>query len=154
MSNQIIAAEALTKRFGGFTAVDKVSFKVDKGEIVGLIGPNGSGKSTIFNMLSGALKPTSGSVSFKGQEIGGYLPNKICHMGIGRTFQIPRPIKRLSILENVVVAAYFGGDESGSQSAAFDSARTALEMVGLSTDPAKGISTLGAAGLKLSLIHI
>ena len=87
-----------------FTAVDNVSFKVDEGEIVGLIGPNGSGKSTIFNMISGALKPTSGSVLFKGQEIGGNLPNKICHMGIGRTFQIPRPIKRLSILENVVVA--------------------------------------------------
>ena len=77
MANQIIATEALTKRFGGFTAVDNVSFKVDEGEIVGLIGPNGSGKSTIFNMISGALKPTSGSVLFKGQEIGGNLPNKI-----------------------------------------------------------------------------
>ena len=74
MANQIIAAEALTKRFGGFTAVDNVSFRVDKGEIVGLIGPNGSGKSTIFNMISGALKPTSGSVLFKGQEIGKFPP--------------------------------------------------------------------------------
>ncbi|MBH67814.1 MAG: ABC transporter ATP-binding protein [Rhodospirillaceae bacterium] len=148
MSDQIIAAEALTKRFGGFTAVNNVSFKVEKGEIVGLIGPNGSGKSTIFNMLSGALKPTSGSVLFKGREIGGNLPNKICHMGIGRTFQIPRPIKRLSILENVVVAAYFGQDEFGSRSAAFESARMALEMVGLPIDPGVRISSLGAAGLK------
>ena len=148
MANQIIAAEALTKRFGGFTAVDNVSFRVDKGEIVGLIGPNGSGKSTIFNMISGALKPTSGSVLFKGQEIGGNLPNKICHMGIGRTFQIPRPIKRLSILENVLVASYFGQNGKESQAASFDSARDALEMVGLSTDKGAGISTLGAAGLK------
>ena len=64
MSEPIIAAESLVKRFGGFTAVNNVSFKVDEGEIVGLIGPNGSGKSTIFNMLSGALKPTEGSVKF------------------------------------------------------------------------------------------
>ena len=148
MANQIIATEALTKRFGGFTAVDNVSFKVDEGEIVGLIGPNGSGKSTIFNMISGALKPTSGSVLFKGQEIGGNLPNKICHMGIGRTFQIPRPIKRLSILENVVVAAYFGQNGKESQAASFASAKDALEMVGLPTDSGASISTLGAAGLK------
>ena len=148
MANQIIAAEALTKRFGGFTAVDNVSFRVDKGEIVGLIGPNGSGKSTIFNMISGALKPTSGSVLFKGQEIGGNLPNKICHMGIGRTFQIPRPIKRLSILENVLVAAYFGQNSKESPAASFDSAKDALEMVGLPTDKGASISTLGAAGLK------
>ncbi|MBT4355439.1 MAG: ATP-binding cassette domain-containing protein, partial [Rhodospirillaceae bacterium] len=110
MTEPIIVAEALVKRFGGFTAVNNVSFKVDEGEIVGLIGPNGSGKSTIFNMISGALRPTSGSVRFKGREIGGLLPNKICHMGIGRTFQIPRPIHRLSILENALVAAYFGQD--------------------------------------------
>ena len=148
MANQIIATEALTKRFGGFTAVDNVSFKVDEGEIVGLIGPNGSGKSTIFNMISGALRPTSGSVLFKGQEIGGNLPNKICHMGIGRTFQIPRPIKRLSILENVVVAAYFGQNGSVSQASSFDAAKDALEMVGLPTDRGASISTLGAAGLK------
>ena len=148
MANQIIATEALTKRFGGFTAVDNVSFKVDEGEIVGLIGPNGSGKSTIFNMISGALRPTSGSVLFKGQEIGGNLPNKICHMGIGRTFQIPRPIKRLSILENVVVAAYFGQNGRVSQASSFDAAKDALEMVGLPTDRGASISTLGAAGLK------
>ena len=148
MANQIIATEALTKRFGGFTAVDNVSFKVDEGEIVGLIGPNGSGKSTIFNMISGALRPTSGSVLFKGQEIGGNLPNKICHMGIGRTFQIPRPIKRLSVLENVVVAAYFGQNGKVSQATSFDAAKDALEMVGLPTDRGASISTLGAAGLK------
>ena len=148
MSEPIIAAESLVKRFGGFTAVNKVSFEVDEGEIVGLIGPNGSGKSTIFNMLSGALKPTEGSVKFKGAEIGGKLPNKICHLGIGRTFQIPRPIHRLSILENAVVAAYFGQDGFGSREQAFDSAKSALEMVGLPTDPGAEISSLGAAGLK------
>ena len=148
MAEPIIAAEALVKRFGGFTAVNNVSLKVDEGEIVGLIGPNGSGKSTIFNMISCALRPTSGSIRFQGKEIGGLLPNKICHMGIGRTFQIPRPIHRLSILENALVAAYFGQDGSSTRSESYEAARRALDMVGLPTTAGVEISTLGAAGLK------
>ena len=144
----LLEVKNVSKSFGGVKANVDISVSVEQGSIVGLIGPNGSGKSTIFNMISGALKPTSGSVLFKGQEIGGNLPNKICHMGIGRTFQIPRPIKRLSILENVVVAAYFGQNGKESQAASFDSAKDALEMVGLPTDSGASISTLGAAGLK------
>src|SRR4029079_1023710 len=85
------------KRFGGFTAVSSVSFKVDQGEILGLIGPNGSGKSTIFKMLSGTLSPTSVSIVFGGTEIAGLAPHRIINRGIGRTFQIPRPFRRLSI---------------------------------------------------------
>ncbi len=148
MAEPILAVEALVKRFGGFTAVNDVSFSVEEGEIVGLIGPNGSGKSTIFNVVSGALKPTAGSVRFNGREIGGLLPNRICHLGLSRTFQIPRPIKRLSVLENVVVAGYFGQDGIGSRREAFDAARQALEIVGLPFDAETRISTLGAAGLK------
>jgi len=148
MVEPILAVEGLVKRFGGFTAVNDVSFNVRKGEIVGLIGPNGSGKSTIFNMISGALKPTAGSVRFQGREIGGNLPAKICHAGIGRTFQIPRPFLRLSILENVVVAGYFGQDGLGSRGQAFETAERALNMVGLPTSQDAEISTLGAAGLK------
>ena len=124
------------------------NLEIKAGEVHAIMGPNGSGKSTIFNMLSGALKPTEGSVKFKGAEIGGKLPNKICHLGIGRTFQIPRPIHRLSILENVVVAGYFGQDGIGSREQAFDAAKSSLEMVGLPTDHGVAISTLGAAGLK------
>ena len=148
MAEPILAVEALVKRFGGFTAVNNVSFAVEQGEIVGLIGPNGSGKSTIFNVVAGALKPTSGSVRFRGREIGGQLPNRICHVGISRTFQIPRPIKRLSILDNVVVAGYFGQDGIGSRTQAFDAAHQALDMVGLPTAAGTEVSTLGAAGLK------
>ena len=144
MAEPIIAAEALVKRFGGFTAVNNVSLKVDEGEIVGLIGPNGSGKSTIFNMISGALRPTSGSIRFQGKEIGGLLPNKICHMGIGRTFQIPRPIHRLSILENALVAAYFGQDGSSTRSESYEAARRALDMVGLPTTAAVSYTHLRA----------
>lgn len=148
MGDAILTAEALTKRFGGFTAVDNVSFEVGQGEILGLIGPNGSGKSTIFNLISGALAPTQGSIKFEGREIGGMQPNRICHIGIGRTFQIPRPIHRLSILENVAVAGYYGRSGLKSQKVAWEAAEEALDLVGLPTDPHTGTDVLGAAGLK------
>jgi len=103
-----IRVENLHKAFGGFTAVNHVSFAVARGEILGLIGPNGSGKSTIFNMLSGTLVPTSGSIEFDGAEIAGTAPHRIINRGIGRTFQIPRPFHRLSMFENVALAGYYG----------------------------------------------
>ena len=84
----MLVVEGLVKRFGGFTAVSNVSFKVDQGEILGLIGPNGSGKSTIFNMLSGTFPPSAGSIVFEGHEIGGLPPHRIINRGIGRPFQI------------------------------------------------------------------
>ena len=143
----MLVVEGLTKRFGGFTAVDAVSFKVDEGEILGLIGPNGSGKSTIFNMLSGTLAPNAGTIRFQGREIGGTAPHRIINAGVGRTFQIPRPFRRLSILENVVLAGYFG-QEQRSRSGAEESAREALAMVGLPFDPDTRVDGLGAAGLK------
>ena len=104
----MLVVEGLIKRFGGFTAVNKVSFKVDRGEILGLIGPNGSGKSTIFNLLSGTLSATAGSMQFDGAEIAGLAPHRIINSGIGRTFQIPRPFHRLTLFENVALAGYFG----------------------------------------------
>ena len=144
----MLAVEGLTKRFGGFTAVEGVGFQVEEGEILGLIGPNGSGKSTIFNLLSGTLTPTAGSVRFQGREIAGLPPNRICHRGIGRTFQIPRPFKRLSLLENVAVSAYFGEDPRPSRAKAWAHAEEALAMVHLPTDPHTGVGGLGASGLK------
>src|SRR5262249_58071390 len=81
----VLAVEGLYKRFGGFTAVSNVSFKVDQGEILGLIGPNGSGKSTIFNMLSGTFPPTAGSIVFESREIAGLAPHPLLHPRIRRT---------------------------------------------------------------------
>src|SRR6185312_12556291 len=104
----MLEVNGLVKRFGGFTAVNNVSFRVDGGEILGLIGPNGSGKSTIFNMLSGTLAPTAGSISFAGGEIAGLPPHRIINSGIGRTFQIPRPFRKLSVFENVALAGFYG----------------------------------------------
>ena len=137
----------LVKRFGGFTAVDNVSFTVDKGEILGLIGPNGSGKSTIFNLLSGTLAPNAGSIRFHGREIAGRPPHRIINQGIGRTFQIPRPFRRLSLFDNVVLAGFYGQGRH-SRARAFEAAERALGLVGLPTDRDTPVTGLGAAGLK------
>jgi branched-chain amino acid transport system ATP-binding protein len=143
----VLEVAGLIKRFGGFTAVGNVSFKVDQGEILGLIGPNGSGKSTIFNMLSGTFPPTAGSIRFQDREIAGMPPHRIIHQGIGRTFQIPRPFRRLSIFENVVLAGFYGSHGT-TRAGAFQAAERALDLVGLSHDRAAPVSGLGAAGLK------
>jgi branched-chain amino acid transport system ATP-binding protein len=143
----VLTVEGLTKRFGGFTAVSQVSFTVEKGQIVGLIGPNGSGKSTIFNMLSGTLAPDAGSIRFEGREIAGQPPHRIINLGIGRTFQIPRPFRRLSILENVALAGFFGQGRR-SRREAFESAERALGLVGLPADREATVDGLGAAALK------
>jgi branched-chain amino acid transport system ATP-binding protein len=143
----VLVVEGLFKRFGGFTAVNHVSFTVDQGEILGLIGPNGSGKSTIFNMLSGTLPPTAGSIMFDGHEIAGLAPHRIINRGIGRTFQIPRPFHRLTIFDNVALAGYFGQGRH-SRTKAEEAAGRALAMVGLPTDRQASVDGLGAAGLK------
>ena len=144
----MLAVEGLTKRFGGFLAVSEVSFEVREGEILGLIGPNGSGKSTTFNLIAGTLRPTSGSILLDGKEIAGQPAHKICHYGVGRTFQIPRPFRKLSLLENVTLAAYYGEAGGISRAEAEHRAAEALDMVGLPTDRGATTNGLGAAALK------
>jgi branched-chain amino acid transport system ATP-binding protein len=138
----------LTKRFGGFTALNDVSFEVREGEILGLIGPNGSGKTTAFNCISGALAPTAGTITFKGQSIAGLTPDAICHRGLARTFQIPRPFRKLTILENVAVAAHYGATERLNEREARRRAGQILDMVGSPTDADAMPTLLGAGGLK------
>jgi len=144
----VLTVSSVTKRFGGFTALSEVSFEVQEGEILGLIGPNGSGKTTLFNCVSGALALTAGSIRFRDEEIAGLTPDKICHRGVARTFQIPRPFRKLSILENVAVAAHYGNNAKTSEAAARARAREVLELVGLPTDADASTASLGAAGLK------
>ncbi len=104
----VIETNELTKRFGGLVAVNRVSMVVGEGEIVGLIGPNGAGKTTLLNAIAGLDPPTSGSVHFMGRETTGLPPEQMCHMGLSRTFQIPRPFPKMTALENVMTAAIFG----------------------------------------------
>jgi len=144
----VLTISGLTKRFGGFTALNGVSLEVREGELVGLIGPNGSGKTTLFGCISGALRATSGSIRFRGEEVAGLTPDQVCHRGIARTFQIPRPFRKLSILDNVAVAVHYGGLRAQTETDARHRARDILEMVGLPSDQDASTVLLGAAGLK------
>jgi branched-chain amino acid transport system ATP-binding protein len=96
----------LTKTFGGLIAVDDLSFSVEESEICGLIGPNGSGKTTVFNLITAFYPITSGTVHFRGRETNGLPTWKICKEGIGRTFQIVKPLRRMTVLENVMTSAF------------------------------------------------
>jgi len=147
----VLVVESLTKSFDGFLAVNRVSFELRKAEILGLIGPNGSGKSTIFNLIAGALRPTAGSIRLDGAEIGGMSADQVCHLGLARTFQIPRPFRKLTLLANVTLAAFFGGGgqrRSVTRGEAERQAAQALELAGLPSDGAATPESLGAAGLK------
>ena len=104
MNNEpILRTENLSIKFGGLVAVDRVNIHLNEGEILGLIGTNGAGKTTLFNMLAGALKPSSGKIFYQNKEIGGKSPHFICKIGIARTHQIVQPFGNLSVLENVIV---------------------------------------------------
>ena len=104
MAEKILAVENIVKRFGGLTATNDVSFDVNKGEILGIIGPNGAGKSTVFNLITGFYPIDSGSITYKDQRIDGLTPDKICHLGITRTFQVAKPFPGLTIADNILVA--------------------------------------------------
>ncbi|MFQ5840755.1 MAG: ABC transporter ATP-binding protein, partial [Candidatus Methylomirabilales bacterium] len=144
----MLSVQNVSKTFGGFRALQGVAFEVKEGEFLGLIGPNGSGKTTLFNVISGALPPSSGSIRFRGEEIAGLTPDAICHRGIVRTFQIPRPFRKLSVLENVTLAAHFGHLTRDPDTAAQTRAREVLRLVGLPLDAQASPGLLGAAGLK------
>jgi len=106
MHEPLLKVDAVTKCFGGLTAVNNVSFQVRQGEIIGLLGPNGAGKTTLFNVISGYYAPTQGAITFKNQNISGVPPYKLAALGIGRTFQVVKPFAGLSVLENVLIASF------------------------------------------------
>src|SRR5256886_15630574 len=103
---QILTVDALTKRFGGLTAVDQGSFQIAKGEIFSLIGPNGAGKTTLFNSITGIYSPTSGRVVFEGKDITGLKPYRVAELGIGRTFQQIRLFAYMTAFDNVRVGEH------------------------------------------------
>jgi branched-chain amino acid transport system ATP-binding protein len=108
----ILEVRAVSKAFGGNRAVDDCSFTVGRGTITGLIGPNGAGKSTLLNVIAGALKATSGSILLDGESIGGLRPDELLRRGLARTFQVPRPIPTMTVLENLVLA---GPEQDGER---------------------------------------
>ncbi|MGO9738942.1 MAG: ABC transporter ATP-binding protein [Desulfomonilaceae bacterium] len=98
--------QGIVKFFGGLAAVNGVSFEVKEGEICGLIGPNGSGKTTIFNLINGYFALAKGEIQFQGEKISGLKTHQICQRGVGRTFQVVKPLKRMTVLDNVIASAF------------------------------------------------
>jgi len=124
----ILELKGLSKSFGGLRAVQDVSFAVEQGMILGIIGPNGAGKTTLFNLLNGFLRADAGEVMFQGHRLLGLKPNRVCRLGIGRTFQVVRVFARMSVLQNVIVGAYVADADDGRARAL---AQEALARVGM-----------------------
>ena len=127
----ILQIKNLTKRFGGLTAVNDVSFEVDRGSMIGLIGPNGAGKTTLFNLIAGSEKPNSGSIWFDGINITKQSIYKRVKLGIARTFQIVRPLMDLSLIQNVAIAVMYGRDEINTLQPALQRASQLLKFTRL-----------------------
>jgi branched-chain amino acid transport system ATP-binding protein len=137
------------KFFGGFQALKKINLQVEEGEFRGLIGPNGSGKTTLFNVISGVYSASAGQVKFLGQDITGLTPDKICHAGITRSFQIPRPFKEMTVVENVMLGALFGkGRSTSAREDPQSEALRWLEFVGLKVDERTMPGELTAGNLR------
>jgi branched-chain amino acid transport system ATP-binding protein len=128
----ILQVKNLTKRFGGLTAVNDISFEIQRGSLVGLIGPNGAGKTTLFNLISGFQKPNTGTIWFDGKNVTRFSPYKRVKQGITRTFQIVRPLRRITCLDNVIVGCMSPRGKARSEDIGVDQlASTILASVGL-----------------------
>jgi branched-chain amino acid transport system ATP-binding protein len=127
----LLEVNSVSMFFGGLAALSGVSFGVEQGEILALIGPNGAGKTTLFNCVNGFYKPTMGTVSFKGQKISGLEPHVVCKKGLARTFQVVKPLQRMSVLDNVICSAFL---RTKTRAEAVELASEVLEFTGLKDD--------------------
>ncbi len=129
--NDFLKVVNLSKHFKGLKAVDDVNFSVHKGEFLGIIGPNGAGKTTLFNLITGFLKPTSGKIHFKGKDITGTKPHERVKLGIARTFQVTKPFRKFTVVENVIISALIARKQGKIQEHERDFAMDVLEKVDL-----------------------
>ncbi|CEO89013.1 MAG TPA: ABC transporter ATP-binding protein [Syntrophaceticus sp.] len=144
----MLKIQNVTKRFGGLVALKDVSFELNEGEILAIIGPNGAGKTTLINVISGFLQPEEGSVIFKGTDITSMPPYEIRKHGIARTFQIVRSFPRLTVFENVVLGALYGGLQL-TEKEAIERTYEALEFVDFPAAPDTVARDLNTIQLKL-----
>ena len=125
----VIEVDGVSKRFGALLVIDELSFSLERGEALGVVGPNGAGKTTTLNMIAGDFSPTTGTIRFDGHDVTALPAHRRCRMGIGRTSQVPRPFEGLTVFENVLVGASFGGAHRGH--GARDVAVDALRRTGM-----------------------
>lgn len=126
---EILTVQNLTKTFGNLTAVGDLTFDVQQGEILGMMGPNGAGKTTVFNLITGVYKPNGGKIIYKGRDVTYISASHRCRLGIGRTYQIPRPFVDMTVFENLLVGAEYGASLTGRQ--AYMESTEILKFTGL-----------------------
>lgn len=146
----ILEMENVTKRFGGLRAVKSVSLAMNEGEILFIIGPNGAGKTTVFNLISGFLHPNEGSIRFQGKDISKMSPDRAARLGIGRTFQIVKPIPSLTVLENVMLGAFMHTRSLGHAAQEAAKILDFLQMSHLSRFSAKGLPLAALKRLEIA----
>jgi branched-chain amino acid transport system ATP-binding protein len=142
---KILDVQGLKKKFGGLTATANVNFNIEQGEIVGLIGPNGAGKTTLFNLISGAISPDSGVITFKSKNIAGLKPYRICREGIARTFQSVKIFAKMSVFNHILIGYLFGDHKNKASGSSSEEVAKILDFVGLS-----GMSESRAGDLTLA----
>ncbi len=147
----LLQLDGVSKRFGQVVVAEGITFELRSGEAVGIVGPNGAGKTSLFAMISGDISPDSGVISFDGQSLSRMGPAKRARVGIGRTYQVPRPFEHMTVFENALVAAQQGGRTRGQKS--YEVAYDALERTGLaevSNRPAGSLTLLRRKRLELA----
>jgi branched-chain amino acid transport system ATP-binding protein len=146
----LLEVRQLVKRFGGFFALDGVSFHVKPGEILGLVGPNGSGKTTCINVITGLYRPNGGHILFDGRPIGGLRSHRLVHLGINRTFQVPKPFMPLTARENVEVAARYGRRDTAGPAADIDALLAFVDLGDHAEKPAAELNSVQQKMLDLA----
>jgi branched-chain amino acid transport system ATP-binding protein len=144
----VLSIDRVSKSFGGIVAVKDMNFEVQAGEVLGLMGPNGAGKTTLLNIIAGTYSPSSGRVHFCGRDITGLPAHKLCHLGIGRTYQIPQPFTSLSARQNILVATKYGGKKAAGMEH-----DKIFDLVNLSEQkdmPARDLATVSLKRLELA----
>jgi branched-chain amino acid transport system ATP-binding protein len=147
----LLVLHSISKSYGALKVTDNISLSVTKGETLGILGPNGAGKTTLFNLISGDVRSDSGRVEYAGRDVTRLLPHQRCRAGIGRSYQVPQPFGNMSVFENLVVAACFGGQQNEQE--AWQTAFEVLQQTGLmalANQPAGSLTLLNRKRLELA----
>lgn len=147
----LLALHAVSKAYGALQVTDDITLAVQQGETLGILGPNGAGKTTLFNLMSGDVRVDAGRVEYEGRDITALKPHQRCHAGIGRSYQVPQPFGNMSVFENLVTAACFGGQQPEDE--AWQTAHDVLGQTGLmahANKPAGSLTLLNRKRLELA----
>jgi branched-chain amino acid transport system ATP-binding protein len=149
MTGAMLAVDGLSVSFGGIQALQRVTFQVEPGRIVGIMGPNGAGKTTLFNLITGVYRPSAGVIRFGDRELQGLSPSRVCRSGIARTFQSGRPFMNMTARDNVLTGLFYGQQGTASRGEANREAERLLDFVGLSPHADRPVASLNLMERKI-----